>query len=190
MPSRASALRSAAPSDATASCRSQAIRGADRRRRGEAGRAAAAQPAAAGEPRSAPRQQAYRVRASFLPGRGERGHRQARRPADARHRACRKARCWRRAASTSRRCSKSWRCPTGLRRDQPEELHRPARRVHPRDRRRRLRLRPDPGGLRRARCTPRSVRRLSRRGAQGLAPVADPLPRRRLRTATGADRAA
>ena len=33
-------------------------------------------------------------------------------------------------------------------RDQPEKLNRPPRRVHPRDRRRRLRLRPDPGRLR------------------------------------------
>ena len=57
---------------------------------------------------------AYRVRASFLPGRERHGRRQARRPAAARHRPDARAPCWRRAASTSCRCSRAWRCRTHL----------------------------------------------------------------------------
>ena len=63
--------------------------------------------------------------------------------------------------------------------DQPEKLHRPPRRVHPRHRRRRFRLRSDPGRLRRAALRRDLPADVSRRRAQGLAAVADPLPRGR-----------
>ena len=57
--------------------------------------------------------EAFRVRASFLPGAAH-ARRPARRLRDAPHRPLPAARCWRRAASTSCRWSRAWRCPTDV----------------------------------------------------------------------------
>ncbi len=64
------------------------------------------------------------------------------------------------------------------RRRQSEELDRPARRVHPRDRRRDARLRPHPGRLSRPALRRDQPAHVSGAGARGLAAVADPLPPR------------
>ena len=120
---------------------------------------------------------AYRVRASFLPGAGTviadklADLQAARDRPDQGRRAGDGLRLYRAAAGEHGAARSS------RRRHQPQELDRPARRVHARDRRRRRRLRPDPRRLSR-----RALRRdlpadLPDRGAQGLAPVADPLPR-------------
>ncbi len=69
-------------------------------------------------------------------------------------------------------------------RRQSEELDRPARRLHPRHRRRDPRLRPDQRRLPRPALCRDQPAHLSGAGARGLAPVADPLPARQLRCST------
>ena len=64
------------------------------------------------------------------------------------------------------------------RRRQSEKLDRPARRVHPRDRRRDARLRPHRGRLSRPALCRDQPEDLSGAGARRLAAVADPLPPR------------
>ena len=64
------------------------------------------------------------------------------------------------------------------RRRQSEKLDRPPRRLHPRHRRRRARLRPDRGRLSRPALRRDQPAHLPGPGARGLAPVADPLPPR------------
>ena len=102
---------------------------------------------------------AYRVRASFLPGPQHHGRRAHRRAQAARDRADR-----RRGAGNQLRLHRAAARKPGAagrrrRRRQSEKLDRPARRVHPRDRRPHARLRPHRAPAITARSTPRSARR-------------------------------
>ena len=118
---------------------------------------------------------AYRVRASFLPGRGERSPPSSTicscTPSPVA--GCRAGNGLRLRGAAARKPGVAGRAVRG---DQPQELDRPARRVHARHRRRRLRLRPDPGRLRGPALRRDLPADLPRRRAQGLAAVADPLP--------------
>ncbi len=122
---------------------------------------------------------AYRVRASFLPGPDTTVARAHRRIEAARDRAHRR----RRAGDRLRLHRAAAREPRAARRHrgrrQSEKLDRPARRLHPRDRRRDARLRPHRGRLSRPALRRDQPAHVSGAGARGLAALADPLPPRR-----------
>ena len=136
-----------------------------------------ARPDPAGEPRPAAGRGRL-SRARELPAGPHHGRRAHRRAEAARIRAQRRRGAGDRLRLYRAAAGKPGAARRHFRRRQSEKLDRPARRVHPRHRRRNPRLRPHRGRLSRAALCRDQPAHLSGAGARGLAAVADPLPPR------------